>query len=65
LPFRQKYYELLEKRMALPVWKQKDEFIKKFKDNQCLVLVGETGSGKTTQITQWCIDLNPLYRWSS
>ncbi|XP_063934638.1 putative pre-mRNA-splicing factor ATP-dependent RNA helicase PRP1 [Zophobas morio] len=62
LPFRQKYYELLEKRMALPVWKQKDEFIKKFKDNQCLVLVGETGSGKTTQITQWCIDLNPLYR---
>jgi pre-mRNA-splicing factor ATP-dependent RNA helicase DHX15/PRP43 len=24
--------------------------------NQVLVLVGETGSGKTTQIPQWCVE---------
>jgi len=24
--------------------------------HQCIVLVGETGSGKTTQIPQWCVD---------
>ena len=42
------------------MFKQKEEFIKLFKKSQCIVLVGETGSGKTTQITQWCIDNNPL-----
>lgn len=25
-------------------------------ENQTIVLVGETGSGKTTQIPQWCVD---------
>ena len=49
-PFSQRYYEILEKRKTLPVWHQKEEFLSALKKNQVLILVGETGSGKTTQV---------------
>jgi hypothetical protein len=29
--------------------------MKLLEENQCIVLVGETGSGKTTQIPQWYV----------
>eukprot|EP01018_Ginkgo_biloba_P026131 Gb_22388 [translate_table: standard] len=48
-PFSQKYYEILEKRKTLPVWQQKQEFLETLEKNQTMILVGETGSGKTTQ----------------
>jgi len=44
------YYEILAKRKELPVWEQKQEFYNTFNANQCMVLQGETGSGKTTQV---------------
>ncbi|KAJ1381202.1 P-loop containing nucleoside triphosphate hydrolase [Sesbania bispinosa] len=47
-PYSQRYYEILEMRKTLPVWHQKEEFLQVLKDNQTLILVGETGSGKTT-----------------
>ena len=49
-PFSAKYYEILAQRQRLPVWEQRDDFIAMVKKNQTIVLVGETGSGKTTQI---------------
>lgn len=49
-PYSQRYYEILEKRRTLPVWHQKEEFFQALKANQTLILVGETGSGKTTQV---------------
>lgn len=49
-PYSQRYYEILEKRKTLPVWQQKEEFLHVLKANQTLILVGETGSGKTTQV---------------
>lgn len=49
-PYSQRYHEILEKRKTLPVWHQKEDFLKVLKDNQTLILVGETGSGKTTQV---------------
>ena len=49
-PYLQRYYEILVKRRGLPVWHQKEEFLQVFKSNQTVILVGETGSGKTTQI---------------
>lgn len=56
LPFTPRYWELYRKRTSLPVWEYKDRFIDTLNKNQCLVLVGETGSGKTTQIPQWCLE---------
>jgi pre-mRNA-splicing factor ATP-dependent RNA helicase DHX15/PRP43 len=49
-PYSSRYYEILEKRKSLPVWQQKEDFLRILKNNQTLVLVGETGSGKTTQV---------------
>lgn len=44
---------LLEQRQSLPIYKLRDELIKAINDNQILIVVGETGSGKTTQMTQY------------
>lgn len=40
-------------RKSLPVYLMKNELVKAVRDHQFLVIVGETGSGKTTQITQY------------
>lgn len=48
-PYSQKYKEILAKRKALPVYAQMDEFYEKFNESQIMVMIGETGSGKTTQ----------------
>ncbi|KAF8116630.1 hypothetical protein N665_0015s0007 [Sinapis alba] len=55
-PYSQRYYDILEKRKDLPVWLQKDEFLRTLNSNQTPILVGETGSGKTTQIPQFVLD---------
>ncbi|XP_042229267.1 ATP-dependent RNA helicase DHX8-like isoform X1 [Homarus americanus] len=44
---------LLEQRQSLPIYKLRDQLIKAIDDNQILIVVGETGSGKTTQMTQY------------
>ncbi|KAG2261455.1 hypothetical protein Bca4012_013798 [Brassica carinata] len=42
-----------EQRESLPIYKLKKELIQAVHDNQVLVVIGETGSGKTTQVTQY------------
>ncbi|XP_013778446.1 ATP-dependent RNA helicase DHX8-like [Limulus polyphemus] len=44
---------ILEQRQSLPIYKLKDELVKAVSENQILIVIGETGSGKTTQITQY------------
>ncbi|KFB48712.1 hypothetical protein ZHAS_00016714 [Anopheles sinensis] len=44
---------LIEQRQSLPIYKLRDDLIKAVTDNQILIVIGETGSGKTTQITQY------------
>lgn len=50
-----KYMSILKKRRDLPVHQQRDEFLKLYQQSQILVFVGETGSGKTTQIPQFVL----------
>uniref|UniRef100_A0A7N6A173 RNA helicase n=1 Tax=Anabas testudineus TaxID=64144 RepID=A0A7N6A173_ANATE len=44
---------ILEQRESLPIYKLKEQLIQAVHDNQILIVIGETGSGKTTQITQY------------
>lgn len=44
---------LIEQRKSLPIFKLREDLIKAVTDNQILIVIGETGSGKTTQITQY------------
>lgn len=44
-----------EQRKALPIYPLRDEFCRAVRDNQFLVVIGETGSGKTTQMTQYLV----------
>ncbi|KZL82693.1 pre-mrna-splicing factor atp-dependent rna helicase prp43, partial [Colletotrichum incanum] len=54
-PHSQKYFQILQSRRDLPVQKQRQEFLDKYHSTQILVFVGETGSGKTTQIPQYVV----------
>lgn len=55
-PYTQNYFNLLKKRTQLPVFEYREDFMRLLAEHQCIVLVGETGSGKTTQIPQWAVD---------
>ncbi|KAI4257684.1 MAG: hypothetical protein L6R42_005505 [Xanthoria sp. 1 TBL-2021] len=54
-PLSKKYFSILETRRGLPVHAQRDEFLKMYQKSQILIFVGETGSGKTTQIPQFVL----------
>ncbi|KAJ9157874.1 Helicase associated domain-containing protein [Pleurostoma richardsiae] len=51
---------LLPARQALPIWNYRDEIRKPLRQNDVLIVVAETGSGKSTQVPQflctegWC-----------
>ncbi|EEQ97718.1 ATP-dependent RNA helicase, putative [Perkinsus marinus ATCC 50983] len=55
-PYSKRYYEILEKRQQLPCWREKVDFLKLVKKSQVTLLVGETGSGKTTQMPQFLLE---------
>ncbi|CZR63328.1 probable ATP dependent RNA helicase [Phialocephala subalpina] len=42
-----------QQRESLPVYRFRSELIKAVHENQLLIVVGDTGSGKTTQLTQY------------
>ena len=42
---------------SLPVSQKKDDILAAIRDNQVVIIAGETGSGKTTQIPKICLEL--------
>eukprot|EP01061_Rhynchopus_euleeides_P002249 TRINITY_DN1172_c0_g1_i2.p1 TRINITY_DN1172_c0_g1~~TRINITY_DN1172_c0_g1_i2.p1 ORF type:complete len:722 (+),score=314.46 TRINITY_DN1172_c0_g1_i2:196-2361(+) len=54
-----RYFEILAKRKKLPVWEAQNDFRELVNRYQVIILVGETGSGKTTQIPQFLVDMQP------
>ncbi|KAF4803514.1 putative ATP-dependent RNA helicase YTHDC2 [Turdus rufiventris] len=43
-------------RQSLPVLEKQEEIVQIIKDNKIVLIIGETGSGKTTQIPQFILD---------
>lgn len=48
---------LKDQRESLPIYRLKKELMEAIANNQVLVVIGETGSGKTTQMTQYMVEL--------
>ncbi|KAK4144670.1 P-loop containing nucleoside triphosphate hydrolase protein [Dichotomopilus funicola] len=47
---------LREQREFLPAFAVREELLRVIRDNQVIIVVGETGSGKTTQLTQFLFE---------
>lgn len=45
--------KILQQRESLPAYAAKNELMRMIAENQIVVVIGETGSGKTTQLTQF------------
>jgi pre-mRNA-splicing factor ATP-dependent RNA helicase DHX16 len=48
--------KILNIRKSLPVYKYRDEFLLAVQEHKIIIVVGETGSGKTTQLTQYLVE---------
>ena len=55
-PFSRRYFEIQEKVKTLPIFTEWPKFFDAVKSNQVVVLLGETGSGKTTQIPKLLLE---------
>ncbi|KAF5296612.1 hypothetical protein FQA39_LY12440 [Lamprigera yunnana] len=51
-----KYQNMLEKRKKLPSYAMKNEIVRTVASDQVVVISGETGCGKTTQVAQFILD---------
>ncbi|GET01755.1 P-loop containing nucleoside triphosphate hydrolase protein [Rhizophagus clarus] len=47
------YMDMLEKRKQLPIYSYRDQFLEKLSRSQVVIVSGETGCGKSTQIPQF------------
>jgi len=50
------YVAMLAKRMKLPSFAMRDKLLSDIRDNRVVVVSGETGCGKTTQVPQFVLD---------
>lgn len=50
------YQHMLTSRMSLPIWNFKDELLNAITDNQVVIICGETGCGKSTQVPAFILE---------
>lgn len=50
------YQKMLSSRQSLPAWAMKDEIVATINANQVVVISGDTGCGKSTQVPQFILD---------
>ncbi|CAK9823206.1 ATP-dependent DNA/RNA helicase DHX36 [Anthophora retusa] len=50
------YENMIKFRVKLPAYQKKSEILELLKENQVVVISGETGCGKTTQVAQFILD---------
>ena len=51
---QQRFREVIQRqREKLPIYAYKDELVAHIEQNETVIILGETGSGKTTQIPQF------------
>lgn len=50
------YEEMMRVRRSLPAWKERENICTALESNRVLVVVGETGCGKSTQLPQFLLD---------
>lgn len=48
--------KIKKQRQFLPAFFVRDQILKAIRENQVVIIIGETGSGKTTQITQFLLE---------
>ena len=49
---KSRFETIAEQRKTLPIYSFREDIVNTVKSQQILILVGETGSGKTTQLAQ-------------
>jgi ATP-dependent RNA helicase DHX36 len=52
----EEFQKMMASQVTLPAWSQKEVILKAVKENQVVIICGETGCGKTTQIGQFLLD---------
>ncbi|XP_066549224.1 putative pre-mRNA-splicing factor ATP-dependent RNA helicase DHX32 [Amia ocellicauda] len=58
LPYSSRYYRLLKDRKSLAVWTARPEFMDSLAQHQLLIVCGTAGSGRSSQIPQWCAEFS-------
>ena len=53
---QKKKQSIAETRRSLPIYPFREDLIDAIKEHQVLIVEGETGSGKTTQVPQYLVE---------